>query len=133
MTTTLLVIIAMLLLFCAWQQRQHELWAERVIERFTPVPPQVRLLQRDGDAAYSGCGVSSMHTTGPRTLTTAEILGELEPVYPAEPVYPLVRRINSHFGTFDELAPTRRLRHPIHPRFEAYGVDVSVAPTIGIA
>jgi hypothetical protein len=29
-------------------------------------------------------------------------------------------------------APTRRVAIPIHPPFEGYGVDVSVAPTIGI-
>lgn len=29
-------------------------------------------------------------------------------------------------------APTRRVAIPIHPPFECYGVDVSVAPTIGI-
>jgi hypothetical protein len=48
-----------------------------------------------------------------------------------EPI-PLTERLNSGWGELRELAPTRRLDVPIHPRFESYGVDVSVAPTIGI-
>ena len=38
----------------------------------------------------------------------------------------LERRVNAGWGTLEELAPTRQLR----PRFENYGTDISVAPTI---
>lgn len=31
-----------------------------------------------------------------------------------------------------EVAPTRVLRPSIHPPFQSYGVDISVAPTIGV-
>lgn len=42
----------------------------------------------------------------------------------------LERRVNAGWGTIMDLAPTAVFRP--HPRFESYGVDVSVCPTIGI-
>lgn len=103
MTSTLLAIIGLLLIFNAWQLRQHERWVTDVVERLTPAPPQYFV-------------PTPRPAPLPRPLSDAEILGET--------VYPLTRRTDQ--------ALTVRMPYPIHPRFESYGVDVSFAPTIGI-
>lgn len=113
MNATLLAIIGLLLLFCAYQQRRHEVWASAVIDRlsappeaplrFLPAPPRQEL--RDP------------YRTWP-PLPAFEL--EPEPGMP----FMLCRRP-------DRCTPTRRMTRR-YPRFESYGVDISIAPTIGI-
>jgi hypothetical protein len=52
-------------------------------------------------------------------------------LFPEEP-FELTERANAGWGTLDELAPTRLLRPSIHPRFESYGVEISVSPVVGV-
>jgi len=97
MEASLLAIIGLLLLFCAYQQWRHEQWASSVISRLSepPAPPlSYRELER---GAYS-----------------------VWPPAPVEPGMPFMLQRRP-----DRCVPTR-------PRFENYGVEVSMMPTIPV-
>ena len=116
MTATLLTIIGLLLIFIGWQQYQHERW----VESLTPAPP-LRFLPAPP--------VPSPATWYARSMARERALERRLTWPPVEPA-PLP---TSHMPFLlerapDRLTPTRRM----HPRFESYGVDVSVCPTIGI-
>lgn len=106
MNTALVVIIALTLLFIAWQQRRHERWVAQVVERITAPP------------------VYYVPTPRPAPLPRPLMYSDL---FPEEP-FELVQR----GPAFWEVAPTRVMRPSIHPRFENYGTDVSIAPTVGV-
>lgn len=107
MVSTLLAIIGMLLIFIGWQQRQHELWAERLTQ-----PPRLPRLSPP-----------PMPPPRPRPLTRRELLAPLAEL--EERHMPFLLERPAREPAFWEVAPTREWR-----RFEAYGVDISIHPTI---
>lgn len=105
MNITLVIIVGLLLLFIAWQQYRHEVLF-LAYARASMAPP-----------AYFE------PTPAPEREPAPLLWSEL---FPEEP-FELRARVELW-----EIAPTKVMRPSIHPRFNSYGVDISVAPTIGV-
>lgn len=100
----LLIIITCALFVVAYLEYRHERAMDALVARLTlpPALPRVEL---------------------PAPLTPRQILGfDNARHMPFLLERQLVRVL--------DIQPTRRMKHPIHPRFEAFGVDVSIHPTI---